>query len=136
SIFTFHVSRFTSYVLCLTSVVIFITSCTKTITINLPPSEEKISVEGHISTGQPPYVILMRTSDFYSTFYLDSIDNYFVHGATVKISDGSDTITLPELSLDTAGVTVAAYIGFGMIGEEGKSYSLTVQAEGKTLTSV
>jgi hypothetical protein len=81
-------------------------------------------------------VLLTRSSDYYSTFYLDSIDNFFVHNAIVKISNGTDTILLPELSIDTAGVTLSAYLGLGMIGEEGKTYSLWIEAEGKKLSAV
>jgi len=122
--------------LLLTSIFFLLTSCTKDININLPHQEPQFVVEGHIETGLPPYVILSKSSDYYSTFYLDSINNYFVHGAIVKVSDGTDTITLPELSIDTDGVTVSAYVGLGMVGEIGKTYSLTIQAEGKTITSV
>lgn len=112
------------------------TSCTKDITINLPPQEPHFVVEGHIETGLPPYVILTKSSDYYATFYLDSINNYFVHNAVVKVSDGTDTITLPELYIDTGGVTLSAYVGFGMIGKEEKTYSLWIEAEGTTLTAV
>src|SRR5215813_4372214 len=116
--------------------VLSLISCTKDITINLPSQEPQIVVEGHISTGSVPYIILTKSSDYYSTFYLDSIDNFFVHDAVVKVSNGIDTITLPEVSLDTGGVTVSAYVGFGMVGEEMKTYSLWIQAEGKALTAV
>ena len=115
---------------------VFLSSCVKDITLNIPASEEQIVVEGHIETGQPPYVILTKTTDYYSTFYLDSLGNLFVHDAVVKVSDGTNTITLTEFSLDSLGTTVSAYVGLGMVGEVGKSYTLTVEAEGKTLTSV
>jgi hypothetical protein len=118
------------------ALVFALASCTKDISINLPPAEERLVVEGHISTGQPPYVLLSKNSDFYSTFYLDSIASFYVHDAVVIVSDGSNTDTLTELSFDTAGVTVSAYVGFGIIGQEEKTYTLTVYAEGKTLTAV
>jgi hypothetical protein len=121
----------------LLSLLLFVTvifsSCEKDITIDLPPSAEQFVVEGHIETGQPPYVILTRSSDYYATFYLDSLNNYFVHNAIVKVWNGTDTIQLTEFNLDTAGVAVSAYVGLGMVGEEGKIYSLSVDAEGNTL---
>jgi hypothetical protein len=46
----------------------FLSSCTKDITVSLPHQEDQITVEGHIETGVPPYVILTKSSDFYSTF--------------------------------------------------------------------
>ncbi|MBA2423329.1 MAG: DUF4249 domain-containing protein [Chitinophagales bacterium] len=116
--------------------VLLISSCQKDITLNIPPSEEQIVVEGHIETGQPPYVILTRTSDYYSTFYLDSLSNLFVHDAVVQVSDGTQTITLSEFSLDTLGAVVSVYLGLNMVGEVGKTYTLTVQTEGKTLNAV
>src|SRR4030095_12490288 len=106
-----------------------LSACTKDITINLPSQEPKIVVEGHIESGLPPYVILSKSSDYYSTFYLDSIDNYFIHGAIVRVSDGSDTVTLSEISFDTAGTTVSVYTSLGMVGQEEKTYSLWVEAE-------
>ncbi|MCY7410634.1 MAG: DUF4249 domain-containing protein [Chitinophagales bacterium] len=111
-------------------------SCTKDLNIDLPPSVEQLVVEGHISTGQFPYVILSRTTDYYSTFYLDSLDNLFVHDALVKVSNGSDTITLPELTIDTGGTVISVYLGLNMIGEEGKTYSLWIEAEGKSLSAI
>jgi len=111
------------------------TSCTKDININLPHQEPQLVVEGHIETGTPPYVILTRSSDFYSTFYLDSVGNYFVHGAVVKVSNGVDTVTLDEISIDTAGTIFTVYTSFAMLGEEGKTYSLSIEADGKTVSS-
>ncbi|MBA3648022.1 MAG: DUF4249 domain-containing protein [Chitinophagales bacterium] len=123
-------------VLSLLLFILIFSSCKKNITIDLPPSVQQFIVEGHIETGQPPYIILTRSSDYYSVFYLDSINKFFVHNAIVKISDGTDTFQLPELSIDTGNISVSAYVGLGISGEEGKTYSLSIQAEGKTLTSV
>lgn len=113
-----------------------LSSCTKDVTINLPASEEQLVVEGHIETGEAPYVILTRNSDYYSTVYLNSASDLFISGATIKVSNGTDTITMQEVVIDTSGVSVSVYVGLGMVGEEGKTYSLSVEAEGKTLTAV
>lgn len=120
----------------LISVFYFLSSCTKDLNIDLPHQEPQIVVEGHIETGTPPYVILTRSSDFYSTFYLDSIDDYFIHGAVVKVSDGIDTVTLNEIFLDTAGATISVYTSFAMLGEENKTYSLWIEAQGKTVSAI
>ncbi|MGB3076081.1 MAG: DUF4249 domain-containing protein [Chitinophagales bacterium] len=115
---------------------VLMSSCEKDITINLPPSEEQLVVEGYIETGLPPYLLLTKTTDYYSTFYLDSLGSLFVHDAIVKVSDGTNTITLTEFSIDTFGSSISAYVGFGMVGEVGKTYTLTIEAEGKTVTSI
>lgn len=117
-------------------IILLMTSCEQNIDINLPSSEEQLVVEGYIETGLPPYLLLTKTSDYYSTFYLDSLNALFVHDAVVKVSDGDKTITLSEFTIDTAGTLISAYVGFGMVGEAGKSYTLMVEAGGKTLTAV
>ncbi|MEO5674374.1 MAG: DUF4249 domain-containing protein [Chitinophagales bacterium] len=114
---------------------IIISSCTKDITINLPHQESQLVVEGHIEKGMPPFVVLTKSSDYYSTIYLDSLSSYFVHGSVVKVSDGLDTIILDEIFLDTAGTLISLYTSFAMLGEEGKTYSLSVEAEGEILNS-
>lgn len=118
------------------TVMAILSSCQKNITIDTGPSVEQMVVEGYIETGSPPFVLLTKTSDYYSTFYLDSLGSLFVHNADIKVSDGTNTVTLQEITLDTAGTSISAYVGFGMIGEVGKSYTLTIGSEGKTLTSV
>lgn len=116
--------------------ILFFSSCEEDITISLPPSEVQIVVEGYIETGQPPYLLLSKTSDYYSTFYLDSLGTLFVHDAVVTVSDGDHTVTMNEFTFDTAGTVISAYVGLGMVGEVGKTYTLTIEAEGKTLSSV
>src|ERR1700759_2130731 len=83
------------------------TSCTRDIPISVPSVPSQFVVEGHIQPGSPPYVILTRSSDFFSTFYLDSINQLFVHKAIVKVSNGTDTIQLQEFKIDTAGTQVS-----------------------------
>lgn len=116
--------------------IFFLASCEKDVTLDIPPSVEQFVVEGYIETGLPPYLLLTKTTDYYSTFYLDSLGSLFVHDAVVKVSDGSSTVTLTEFMIDTLGTTISAYVGFGMVGEVGKTYSLTIEAQGKMLTAI
>lgn len=132
--FRFHYIPFSIFYFL--SSIFFFTSCTRDIPISVPSVPAQFVVEGHIQTGSPPYVILTRSSDFFSTFYLDSINELFVHDAIVKVSDGTDTIQLKEFKIDTAGTQVSIYLGLGMLGEAGKTYSLSIEAEGKALSSV
>ena len=113
-----------------------LSACTKDITIDLPHQSPQIVVEGHIETGQPPYVLLSKSSDFYSTFYLDSINNLFVHNAVVKVSDGTDTVTLTEITLDTSDISISVYTTFSMLGKENTTYTLWVDADGQQLSAV
>ena len=115
---------------------ILYSSCEKDISIDVPEPPDKLVVEGFIETGSFPYVILTKNSAYYSTFNLTDINKYFVHDAVVKVSDGTDTVTLQEITLDTAGVQISVYFSLNMIGQEGKTYSLHIEAEGKTVDAV
>lgn len=68
-------------------------SCTKTIDIDIPDSAQQVVVEGTIENNVPPVVILTKSQKFFSNIDLNNLGNYFVHGATVKVtgSDGSST---------------------------------------------
>src|SRR5215471_10618341 len=59
----------------LASLLIAFSSCTEDIHISVPSVPSQFVVEGHIQTGLPPYVILTKSSDFFATFYLDSIND-------------------------------------------------------------
>lgn len=124
---------------------------------DVPP---QIVVEGYIEGGQrptPPYVILTRSVPFFSQFSAEDIENTFVRGATVKVSDGEQTVELSELCLDelsaeekrlasalfgfnpdSLGFNFCLYIdlSFSMRGEEGRTYTLEVEAEGQRLQAV
>ena len=120
----------------------------------------QIVVEGYIEAGQrpsPPFVILTRSVPFFSQFGAEDLENTFVHNAAVRVSDGEKTATLTEICLDelseeekrlasvlfgfnpdSLGFNFCVYIdfSFGMRGEEGKVYTLEVEAEGQRLQAV
>lgn len=117
-------------------------------------------VEGYIEAGErptPPYVILTRSVPFFSEFSAEQLENTFVHGAIVRVSDGDKTATLSELCLDelsdeqkalasalfgleadSLGFNLCVYIdlSFSILGQEGKRYNLEVEAEGQRLEAV
>ena len=130
-----------AFCLLLTAYCLLLTSCEKNISIDIPAPSEKLVVESFIETGtgqiDKPYILLLtKNSAYYSTFNLNEINKYFVHDAIVKISDGTDTITLFEYTIDTMNIQLSAYIGFGLIAQEGKSYSLHIEADGKTVDAI
>ena len=132
-------------------------ACEKEITVDLPRTEPKIVVEGSIETGQPPLVLLTRTQNFLDPTSIESIAGSYVSDAVVTIYDGVNTITLDRICSssipDDQLEAVAAAVGIDvnllrqanicawtkldstLIGEEGRSYRLDVQAEGASLTS-
>ncbi|MCB0567176.1 MAG: DUF4249 domain-containing protein [Phaeodactylibacter sp.] len=136
------------------------TSCEKAFIPEGADAPPQIVVEGYIEGGErpaPPFVILTRNVPFFSEFGPEDLENTFVHDAIVKVSDGEKTAELSELCLDelseeekrlasalfgfnpdSLGFNFCVYIdlSFSMRGEEGKSYTLEVEAEGQRLQSV
>jgi hypothetical protein len=143
---------------------LMLTACEKEITVELPTTEPRLVLEGSIETGGPPIVILTRTQSYFAPTDLASISEIFVKDAIVIVSDGITTDTLdqicssdiPDALLDEAGAAtgldpallanadICVYTDLelllggtpAIIGVEGRTYSLAVQADGKTATSV
>jgi hypothetical protein len=118
--------------------------CEKNVSFNMPDVKPLLVVEGHVDVNQPPYVILTRSSAYYGTVDLNSIVNMFVHDATVKVSDGIDTITLTELTFDSAGVPVSVYTdplffidtAQAFYGKPERTYKLWITAGNETVSAV
>jgi len=148
--------KFTSPIVALI-VVLMVSSCEKNIAVDLPTTDPRLVIEGVIEQGQPPYLILTRTESYFSSTDINSLSNIFVHGADVTVDNGSMQFPLTELCSsaipDSLLPLVAALIGVDVavleainycvyttldpiaVGEIGKTYSLTVNAEGKTATA-
>ncbi len=134
-------------VLLLMAMVMFsLQSCEEELDVDLPDDIDKIVVEGWIDQGNVPLVILTRNTPFFGTLSFEDIDDFFVHDAKVTISDGVNTNVLKEYSfaeLDLIGN--ASFYSYDtldflngvlpIIGEAGTYYDLTIETEGKTLTS-
>jgi hypothetical protein len=132
-------------------------SCTKEVQIDIPGYEEKLVVDGNIETGAPPIVLLSTTNNIYSPTNLQAYLEGFISGATVTVSDGTNTVVLDEICTDNlpagteeiaaqlfgipadqlASLHLCAYTSFNtdIWGQVGKTYTLTIQHEGKTYTS-
>lgn len=123
-------------------------SCTKEIDVNIGDAETKIVVEGWIENDQYAIVKLSRSSGYFDPIpafsdtlnFLDYVLNdLVVQNATVVISDGVNFDTLvPTLDFEKFAKWYRlplVYIGKSIKGEAGKTYSLTVLADGKKLTA-
>jgi hypothetical protein len=118
-------------------------SCEKEVHINMSSTAPRLVVQGAIETGVYPYVFLTSTIGFFEKVDLSTLEKSFIHGADVKVSNGSKTITLREYSFDTGSSSKfylysidTADLANAFVGEEGKSYTLTITYDGKTYTSV
>jgi hypothetical protein len=115
-------------------------SCEKEVHINLGSSPTTPVVQGAIENGLPPYVFLTSTIGFFSTVDLATLEASFLHGAVIKVSDGTKTVTLKEYTLDTGSNGNKLYVYSidttdPMVGVPGTIYNLTITYNGTTYTS-
>jgi len=114
-------------------------SCEKEVKIKLKDGTTSMVVEGAVETDVPPYVILTKSLGFFSSIDLNTLQNSFIHGAVITVSDGTKTITLKEYTVDTSMLNKFSFYSIdtasttnSMVGVEGRSYHLTISYEGKT----
>ncbi len=136
-------------------------SCEEEYIPEIANAEPEIVVEGYIESGAgaiPPYVLLTRSTSFFSEIDASQISNLFVHDATIRITNETDTIVLQELclssltefqqqlvgdllglgSVDSIGIDICAYVEPSLapqVGEAGKTYHLEIEVEDKRLTA-
>jgi hypothetical protein len=113
------------------TLLITIQSCTEDINLNIVGDSGKIVIEGNIENGKYAEVILTRNSPVSKQLDFNSI---LVTNAQVYVSDGLTTDTL-VLAIDSVSSIPLAYKGNSVIGVVGKTYYLTVIADGKTYTA-
>lgn len=102
--------------------------------------EPEIVVEGYVEYGDsalPPYVILTWSSPYLSSFTAEKLNELFIHDATVKVSDGTNEITLTEVCLHTIAAidaalaeSVAQSIGLGGVDLSVLNYCIYVDVAG------
>jgi hypothetical protein len=132
-----------------------VVSCTKEVQIDIPGYKDQMVIDGSIETGQPAIVFLSKSNNVYSETNFQAYLDGFISGATVIISNGTETDTLTEICSDNLppgteevaaaffGIPVdqlvnfhlCAYVSFGMLGEVGKTYTLKVIHNGQEYNS-
>lgn len=117
-------------------------ACEKVVHINLKSGGQKLVVEGTIETGYPPIIRLSKSIGFFSNINLQTLSDAYVHNALVTVSDGQRSFNLKEYHYDTSGLSLYFYSvdsadpqTFTFLGQPGRSYSLSIQYEGKTYQS-
>lgn len=113
---------------------LFAVSCEKEVDIELPDPESLIVVDGGISVGETAKVTLTWSAGYFDPIDSASIANYVIQNAVVTVSDGILTDTL-HLSIDFNRPIPIVWVGTNVIGQVGRTYTLTVIADGKTATS-
>jgi hypothetical protein len=125
-----------NYILPLFATLALFTACEKDITVDLPEPEIVPVIEGYIFQGERPYVIITKNSAYFAPIDSASLAEAFISDAVVTVTDGIliDTLTLTTLPEYPLGFGYASDSPV-IIGEAGKTYTLTVTALGKTITS-
>lgn len=96
---------------------LFMSSCTEKISIDLDESYTRLVVEGSVTTDTTSHLVRLTTTTSY--YYPESPPA--VEGASVSISDGVDTIALEE------GLPGYYWTPENYFGIPGKTYSLLIQ---------
>jgi hypothetical protein len=121
---------------------IVLSSCEKNIDFNLDESEEKVVIEATIENGQPPFVVITRSLNYFSEISPEIFASSFIHNAVVTVSNGrtvhrlkeysipvSTNYTLYYYSIDSASLATA------FVGETEKQYALAVTVAGRQYTA-
>ncbi len=111
-----------------------IVSCEQDIVIDLPEPEQKIVVEGWIEQNKYAIVKLSKNMSYFGVTDSTALINMINFPAVVTVSDGINSEILTP-TFDFNYFPPILYKGHLIKGEIGKTYYLTVQSEGKELTS-
>ncbi|MCD6367243.1 MAG: DUF4249 domain-containing protein [Bacteroidales bacterium] len=101
--------------------------CEKEISVDLPPYESKVVIEGYIEQGQNPHVLITRSQGYFDPVDANTFTQMQVTDAKVYVSNGLETDTLTSMG--------PYYSGSKFIGEVGKQYDLTVWVDDKKYTA-
>lgn len=120
----------------------FLTGCEKKVDFTLKNEPDKLVVEATIENGQPPMVILSRSIGYFSKITPALLNQTFVHGADVFVSNGILTHKLKEYSRPLGNNIIFYFYsvdstnpGTAFSGQTDHSYSLRIIAQGKEYTS-
>ena len=132
--------------------------CEKEIYISIPPAEEKLVVEGFIEQGMPPIVILTKSSGYFESTDISSMQNTIIKDADVFINNGTQELKLTQLCVNTLPDSMLPYISSltgltpdhlklfdycfyttlnsSLWGEAGKTYTLSINHRNKNYKAV
>lgn len=119
----------------LLAIVLFILiSCSKEIQIDYPKTEKQLVVEGYIEPGKYPIIFLTKSSPYFEKIDSANIAELIASVAKVSVScDGIEEVL--TLRHNENYFPAYYYEGTSLMGEVGKTYTLTIQLSGKTYTS-
>jgi hypothetical protein len=122
---------------------ILLVGCEKTVDFKLHDQPDKLVVEGIIENDQPPIVVLTTSVGYFSAISPAILNQSFVHGADVSVSNGTLTHKLKEYTRSIGnGVSYSYYsidssnLSTSFVGQLSHQYSLKIVSEGKEYTAI
>jgi hypothetical protein len=122
--------------------VFFLISCEKNIYFDLHQTPDVLVVDASIENGQPPVVVITKSTDYYSNISPEILAKSFVHNADVRVSNGIVTHKLKEYFVDsTGGYKIWFYsidttnAATAFVGQFNTAYLLKINSEGKEYTA-
>ncbi len=115
--------------------VLYITSCQKTININFPSDHlSKVFIEGMLVPGKQPQIFISKSNSFFSSRV--SPQQVFARGAIVKITNGIVVdVLVPDSAFNKFRCRWEPFYRGNIPAQFGQTYSLEVSYEGKTYTA-
>ncbi len=116
-------------------------ACEKEVHIQPANAVSQLVVEGKIEQGSYPVVILTHSLGYFTALDPAQLQNSFVHGATVTVTDDGKSYDLREYSQQIQGATIYYYTADSTrlytlrTGTPGHTYGLEIVAEGQTYTA-
>jgi hypothetical protein len=117
-------------------------SCEKNVSFQLNDAAPKLVVEASIENGRAPTVVLSNSLDYFSEISPEILQQSFVHGADVSISNGTFTHKMKEYSFEQNGYTFYYYsidssnLATAFPGELNTAYALKINSQGKEYNAV
>ena len=110
--------------------------CQKEIEVDLPDYERKIVIEGSIECGEPAMVMVSRSVPYFSTMNIETLmSDVFITDAEVTITSSTGQTEQLRFMPNQESPVYFAYTGQTVLGEPGKSYTLTVRYNGTEYTA-
>jgi hypothetical protein len=111
--------------------------------INIVPNQSaaKLVVDAEIENNRPPFIVLSRSLNFFSTIDSTELLNAFIHNATVRVQEGTTVYTMKEYQVRGPNGNRIYYYSNDpgntqlLLGQQGKKYKLTIILDGITYTS-
>jgi hypothetical protein len=118
-------------------------SCEKVINISPEQREPLLVVDGQIEESEAPLIILSKSINYFSSISPDILAASVVRGAQLTLNNGSRTVPLREYTISITPDYSLSYYSTDsnntanqMVGEQEKTYTLTINTEGKTYTAI